>query len=223
LTWKILSLIFLSYYFVDAAVIVGMKIGGNRESFQLNNKLFEGIFTNKRSIKTVFKIVLAALGIYAINWDATLNNYFIIILGILYLPVMVLLTSNGLKYFLRFNYKVVRWIKYIVSDKKKSIIILFRTLWEELIWRCAFVFCMNILSCPNILIISIGSILFYSIHVSAISKKIVLMKEIELLIFSILLYFTYIKLESLFIVWGIHFIRNSYIKFNKSQVEVLIV
>jgi len=69
----------------------------------------------------------------------------------------------------------------------------------------------------NIFIIIFGSILFYTIHFKK-KQKITLLVELELLLFSVLLYSVYLKTNSLFDIWIIHFIRNAYLDFYKTNI-----
>lgn len=170
------------------------------------------------SVLALFEIIILFVGIYSIK----LGEYYLIIasifIAIVYLPLMVLLTSPTLNYFLKFNYKWYSWINFIVINKLITIRVLLKTLKEELIWRSAYVEILSSLNVSNPLIIISGTIYFYLIHFKC-KKKVILLQELELFLFSFFLILSYILTNSILVVWIIHFIRNSYIIFHKNYVE----
>ncbi|MCP4970934.1 MAG: CPBP family intramembrane metalloprotease [Arcobacter sp.] len=137
-------------------------------------------------------------------------------ISIIYFPFMVALSSPGFKFLLSFKFKIYLWLKSHFTLTRKHKTILINTLIEELVWRSSFIYICSELGFTNIIIIIIGSLLFYLIHLD-LSKKIIVLSEIELLIFSFLLYIIFISTESILVVWLIHFMRNSYLQFIKSD------
>lgn len=129
---------------------------------------------------------------------------------------MVALNSPNFAFLLSFKFKIYRWFKSLFTFSNSHKAILIRTLIEELVWRSSFTYICRELGLENVYIIISGSLLFYLIHLD-LSKKIIVLSEFELLIFSFLLYFVFISTESIIVVWIIHFMRNSYLQFIKSD------
>jgi len=198
--WKAISILLLSFYLIYA---------------------FSKIFSVKilpRFWIGLFEICLIFLGLISVligDVSAIIGS---IIYGLLYLPLMVALTSPSLKYFFSFRYHIINWLKSIFGDIKLYIPILYNTFREELIWRSSFVFLLRFNRINHVIIFIIGSILFYSIHFNK-NAKIVLLTEIELLLFSCLLYIVYLEYNSFIAIWLIHFIRNSYLYFYRSAIK----
>ncbi|WP_434968535.1 CPBP family glutamic-type intramembrane protease [Rosettibacter primus] len=171
-----------------------------------------------RIIFAFLEIILLSIGLYNIK----IGGFYIIItspfIAVIYLPLIVLLTSPSFQYFVSYRYRFWNWIKFIVTKYLKTIKILLQTLKEELIWRSAFVVIATILGISNILIVIIGSLMFYFIHWEW-KKKIILLQEFELWLFSLLLYMLFLYTNSLLAVWIIHFIRNSYLIFHNLNVK----
>lgn len=195
--WKAISILFLSFYL---------------------NYAFSKIFSLRilpRFWMELFEICLIFLGLIKIligDLDAIIRS---IIYGLLYLPLMVALTSSSLIYFFSFRYHIINWLKSIFRNTKLYIPILYKTFKEELIWRSSFVFLLRFNRINPVIIFIIGSILFYSIHFNK-NIKIVILTEIELLLFSCLLYIVYLEYNSFIAVLFIHFIRNSYLYFYRT-------
>ena len=175
---------------------------------------FSGFQSRKRLKKIVqifFEGILILLGITCIG--NCLQNTVLIsfIPGVLYLPVMILMTSNqAIRDFgraMRFprmkniNY---RDIGHIVSILSISMI-------EELIWRVAYVCLLRKLNIQEMIIILTGAILFTIAHWSK-DKRPVLREQAEFFLFSVMLYIIFIVYESLISVWLIHASRNIIIK-----------
>jgi hypothetical protein len=198
--WKTISVLLLSFYFIYAL----SKIFSLRILSQISMALFE-----------ICLIILGLIKILVGDVDAIIRS---IIYGLLYLPLMVALTSPSVKYFFSFRYQFCFWLKSIFRDFKLYIPILYKTFREELIWRSSLVFLLRFFHLNQVVIFIIGSILFYSIHFNK-NAKIVLLTEIELLLFSCLLYVVYLEYNSFLTVWLIHFIRNSYLYFYRSVIK----
>ena len=171
---------------------------------------------NLRKILTLWELVLLFIGIYAIQTTPAKGVTIYAILGLLYLPIMFILNSSSSRYFFNFRYNFVKWLKSIWSSLNNYLLVLIRTFREELVWRFSFVYLMRDVGFTNNNIILIGSILFYLIHFKK-KNKVILLVEFELLLFSFLLYFVYIQTQSVFDVWAIHFLRNSYLDFYKTK------
>jgi len=128
------------------------------------------------------------------------------------------MNSGSINLFLGFKYKLIRYCKYLALNKIKSLNCILAVIKEELIWRYEYVYFMQMLEFNKVLIILFGSVLFYAIHWGK-TEKIVLLSEIEFLIFSLLLYIIYFYSNSMVLLITIHFMRNSYLDFIKYRNE----
>jgi membrane protease YdiL (CAAX protease family) len=199
--WELLSYTFILVYFLFLSAKLGfLKV-------QLSRYLF--IF---------FELYILLIGLYYIQSGSIAAILIFSPFGIIYLPIMFLFTSPSLKYFLRFSYNLLSWIRSVILHPKLYVYILLNTLKEELIWRSAFVNILRSIYTNDLAILLSGSILFYLLHWPK-KSKFTFMTEIELYIFSLLLYFLYLRTDSLIVVWIIHFIRNSYLKFFRLRLK----
>jgi len=185
------------------------------------------LFRKKYFLKIYIKVnelLLFSIAFLLIYWSVDyysfekyVSNLFLgIILTLLYIPLMVFLTSPSIRYFLNFKYQLFEWISNIFIFPQKHFKQLILALWEELIWRVAFVLLLQQLGVGDSLIFLCGSVLFYLIHFS-FSKKIIILTEFELFLFSCLLYGLYLLTYSLLLVWLIHFLRNSYLQYTRES------
>ena len=113
---------------------------------------------------------------------------------------------------MQFSYNLISWVRSVFSCPKMYVHILLSTLKEELIWRSTFVYILRNIQASDLSILLLGSGLFYLLHWPK-KSKIIFMTEFELYLFSFYLYFIYLRTDSLIVVWIIHFIRNSYLKY----------
>ena len=158
------------------------------------------------------ELIILLIGLNYISLGSTTTVFIFCPFGILYLPIMLLFTTPSLKYFMGFNYNLFSWARSVFFFPKLYVHIFFSTFLEELIWRSTYVNILRNIHINYFSILLSGSILFYLLHWPK-KSKFTFMTEIELYIFSLFLYFIYLRTESLVVVWIIHFIRNSYIKF----------
>lgn len=125
---------------------------------------------------------------------------------LLYLPVMILLTAHpGLaRKLVCFNRQKPEF------SLNRQLGILLATLREELVWRLAFVAVLRRISICEYAIIFAGTALFYISHMN-LSRRLILPAQIDLLLFSSLLYLLYSKTDSILSVWLVHYLRNAFV------------
>ncbi|MGB9774545.1 MAG: CPBP family glutamic-type intramembrane protease [Bacteroidota bacterium] len=195
--WHLISFALWAYFFCYAAGVV---------------------FSFKRvsRVHVAFNILLVLIGLWAFASGSAISIILSSGIGIAYLPLAVGMTCPSLEYFLRFRYKFRIWLNALFKERNAYLPILFNTLKEELVWRSAFVYVGRWNNIPDAVLLVLGSFLFYLVHWNP-KSRIVLLTEVEFLCFSCLLYLAYIKLETLVGVWLIHFIRNSYLRFCRSN------
>lgn len=95
LTLKLISFIISFYYLLYA----------------LSSVISSNIFP--RYIKVIFEIFLLLTGVYDLKFGSLYSFMLSVLLGFLYLPIMVGLTSPSLNYFFSFRYNILKWIKSI--------------------------------------------------------------------------------------------------------------
>jgi len=166
-------------------------------------------------IESTLSIILIIIGLHTIVLEGLLNNFKCIIWGLFYLPAMILMTSANFSTAMYGIRLIKKLPEYYISFPRKAIVILLQTFKEELIWRCSFVHLMGEIGVDKIYIAGLGSLLFYLIHWSG-ERRFILLVQIELFLFSVILYTVYLCTASIFAVWMLHFIRNLYIKFYRS-------
>lgn len=197
MTWQLLSFVLLAYYVYRAA------------SALINFRRF-------LAIRAALEISLALIGLWWLVVGSPAAIMLSAAIGIAYLPVTIGLTSPSLTYFLAFRYRFAEWISTIIKDRSSYISVSLQTLKEELVWRSAFLHLGRVVDIPDLALVAIGSVMFYLIHWSP-KGRIVVLTELELVCFSVLLYVVYVELDTLVGVWVIHFIRNSYLRFYRSN------
>lgn len=177
------------------------------------------VFSDKhkyqKKYQSIVQAVLVIMGIYYAKVGSISDIIMYPILSLIYLPFMVAFNSPNFAFLFSYKYRIYEWIKSLFSFNKQIMVTLIQTLVEELVWRSAFIYICNQLGFTAVQILVAGSLLFYLIHLD-LSKKIIILSEFELLVFSFILYLIFISTESIITVWIIHFMRNSYLQFIKN-------
>jgi hypothetical protein len=171
-----------------------------------------------RIIESLYFVIGCLIYLYLPKFETINWLIFGILIWIIYLPIMIAMNSGSINHFLRFKYGLIKYCKYLILNKNKSLNCILAVIKEELIWRYEYVYFMQMLEFNKGLIIFVGSVLFYAIHWGK-KGKIILLSEIEFLIFSVLLYIVYFYSNSMILLITIHFMRNSYLDFIKYRNE----
>lgn len=177
------------------------------------------VFSDKRKYQkkyqSIVQAVLVIIGVYYAKVGSISDIIMYPILSLIYFPFMVAFSSPNFTFLLTYKFRIYEWIKSLFPFNKQIMVTLIQTLVEELVWRSAFIYIFNQFGFTTFQILIAGSLLFYFIHLN-LSKKIIILSEIELLVFSFILYLIFISTESIITVWIIHFMRNSYLQFIKN-------
>ena len=174
-------------------------------------------FGFSRPISEIWRFIFSLIGAFSAHSGSLPEILIATMSGFAYLPIMILCTTPAafLSRFIRLS--PARWIKYAKKNRILSLSILIGTLKEELIWRVALVWLARQMMIGDGIIILTGALCFYGIHWKP-QSLVVLMTEIELFIFSLLLYVVYIQTTSLIGVWAIHFLRNTCIFYCRNEI-----
>jgi hypothetical protein len=141
------------------------------------------------------------------------NTLINIMVFLVYLPLMVFLTSPSLTFFLKFQFRIFDWLKSVFFNKStfKKLLYIFK---EELFWRSALIILLKHLELSKILILVIAAFLFYVSHLFR-KNEFNILAELELFLFSLLICFLYLEYTSFVGIWLGHSIRNTFISFHK--------
>ena len=128
----------------------------------------------------------------------------------LYIPLMLISANPVLFPLKKFVVALKQWPKMLFRKPVDSKNIFLRSIEEELVWRGAFANIAIAAGMPVEIIVFLGGILFYTIHINS-KRKIEPMIEIEFLFFSFFIITVFVVTGSLLTVIIIHFIRNSFL------------
>ena len=164
----------------------------------------------RRAIELFFEFILIAIALGQIKSDNLKLAPIPLIISMIYFPILFLMTSISARQ-VRANCRFKSIYQFLSSLLNIYPVILLNVLIEELIWRVCYVYLLSHLQIPEIIIAVSGALLFTIAHLK-LGKKLILLVQIEFILFSLMLYTLFMVYQSLILIWLIHFFRNIIIK-----------